>query len=151
MLIFRWYRARIIDFDDSLELHTDHLGKDAKVFFVDYGRSYDVAIADIRTIQPDHLTLPFQAIECSLANVGKYKGANGQRKWSEAAQVLLEMTKEKELRANVRSNEAFRLDLDLFFKTGDKWENVNEKLIGLELASHSPNLIAPGKLMIIPG
>ena len=60
----RFYRARIIDYDeDSIELHTD-LRKDqrAKVFFVDYGRSTYVDIADIRTINPDHLSLPFQAI-----------------------------------------------------------------------------------------
>ena len=110
-----------------------------------------MAIKDIRTIQPDHLTLPFQAIECSLANVGRYRGEDGKSKWTEAAKALLEMTKDKELRANVRSNEAFRLDLDLFYNNEDKWENVNDKLIGLELASYSPNLIAPGKLMIIPG
>ena len=60
----RFYRARIIDYDeDGIELHSD-LRKDqrVKVFFVDYGRSTYVDVADIRTINPDHLSLPFQAI-----------------------------------------------------------------------------------------
>jgi len=146
----RFYRARIIDYDeDSIELHSD-LRKDqrAKVFFVDYGRSTYVDIADIRTINPDHLSLPFQAIECSLADVGPAK-----KGWQEASKTLYNMTKGKELRANVRSNEACRLDVDLFAKnpSNGTWENINEKLIELKLAVSSPTIIAPGKCLIIPG
>jgi len=147
----RFYRARIIDYDeDTIELHTD-LRKDqrAKVFFVDYGRSTYVDIADIRTINPDHLSLPFQAIECSLADVGPVK-----KGWQiEASEKLYKMTKGKELRANVRSNEACRLDVDLFAKNPSNavWENINEKLMELKLAVSNPTIIAPGKCLIIPG
>ena len=169
----RFYRARIIDYDeDGIELHSD-LRKDqrVKVFFVDYGRSTYVDVADIRTINPDHLSLPFQAIgtvedtalkiqskcmrnllyftECSLANVGC-----GKRGWQEASKALFEMTKGKELRANIRSNEAYRLDVDLFARnpeTNGAWENINEKLIEQKLAVSCPTIITPGKCLIIPG
>ena len=107
-----------------------------------------MAVADIRTINPDHLSLPFQAIECSLADIGQ----RSRETWIKAAKAFFEMTCGKELRANVLSNEASRLDLDLFYKKDDgDWCKVNDKLIELELAKKTSTLIAPGKLMIIPG
>ena len=86
--------------------------------------------------------------ECSLADVGPAK-----KGWQEASKTLYNMTKGKELRANVRSNEACRLDVDLFAKnpSNGTWENINEKLIELKLAVSSPTIIAPGKCLIIPG
>ena len=87
--------------------------------------------------------------ECSLANVGC-----GKRGWQEASKALFEMTKGKELRANIRSNEAYRLDVDLFARnpeTNGAWENINDKLIEQKLAISCPTIITPGKCLIIPG
>ena len=91
----------------------------------------------------------FSFTECSLADVGPVK-----KGWQiEASEKLYKMTKGKELRANVRSNEACRLDVDLFAKNQSNavWENINEKLMELKLAVSNPTIIAPGKCLIIPG
>ena len=50
-----------------------------------------------------------------MADVGPAK-----KGWQEASKTLYNMTKGKELRANVRSNEACRLDVDLFAKNPSK-------------------------------
>jgi hypothetical protein len=55
----RFYRARIIDYSEESVL----------VFFVDFGNKEWVSETDIYDIEPKYLHLPFQAIECVLANV----------------------------------------------------------------------------------
>uniref|UniRef100_A0A1B6GXP9 Tudor domain-containing protein n=2 Tax=Cuerna arida TaxID=1464854 RepID=A0A1B6GXP9_9HEMI len=54
----KWFRARVISADDNPE-----------VMFVDYGSTATVDAVDLRHMEPQYLHLPFQAIECSLANV----------------------------------------------------------------------------------
>jgi hypothetical protein len=55
----RFYRARVMDYSD---------GK-FYVFYVDYGNREWVSKSDVRDIEPKYLHLPFQAIDCVLANV----------------------------------------------------------------------------------
>jgi len=55
----RFYRARVVD-DADMQLC---------VCFVDYGNKEWVSCSDVRDIEPKYLHLPFQAIECVLANV----------------------------------------------------------------------------------
>ncbi|XP_046658599.1 uncharacterized protein LOC124352915 isoform X2 [Homalodisca vitripennis] len=54
----KWFRARVISADDNPE-----------VMFVDYGSTATVDALNLRHIEPQYLHLPFQAIECSLANI----------------------------------------------------------------------------------
>jgi hypothetical protein len=56
----RFYRARVVDYSGE---------EDICVFYVDYGNKEWVTESDIREIEPKYLHLPFQAIDCVLANV----------------------------------------------------------------------------------
>jgi hypothetical protein len=56
----RFYRARVVDYSDERKIC---------VFYVDYGNKDWVRESDIREIEPKYLHLPFQAIDCVLANV----------------------------------------------------------------------------------
>ncbi|XP_048844253.1 tudor domain-containing protein 1-like [Brienomyrus brachyistius] len=55
-----WYRAMVQSMlpDGKVE-----------VFFVDYGNTCVVDWADLRSIHPEHLKVPFQALRCWLAGV----------------------------------------------------------------------------------
>lgn len=55
----RFYRARVMDYSDV----------EMCVFYVDYGNKEWVSESDVREIEPKYLHLPFQAIDCVLANV----------------------------------------------------------------------------------
>lgn len=56
-----WYRVQIISYDAS----TDY----CDVKFLDYGGYMSLPSSVLRKIRSDFLTLPFQAIECYLANI----------------------------------------------------------------------------------
>lgn len=55
ILYFR-YRAEIINID----------GNNIKVFYVDYGNEEELSVMSLRTIHPDLMKLPAQAIKCAL-------------------------------------------------------------------------------------
>ena len=42
---------------------------DLQVFFVDYGMIGTVSDVDVRSLKPEYLILPFQAIECFLPDL----------------------------------------------------------------------------------
>ncbi|XP_067137446.1 KH domain-containing protein akap-1-like isoform X2 [Centruroides vittatus] len=56
-----WYRAQVVYVCDGME--------ECDVKFVDYGGYSRVPISTLRQIRSDFMTLPFQAVECYLANV----------------------------------------------------------------------------------
>lgn len=56
-----WYRAQIISVDEK--------SNSCDVKFLDYGGYLSVDASSLRQIRGDFLMLPFQAIECYLANV----------------------------------------------------------------------------------
>uniref|UniRef100_A0A1B6LWE8 Tudor domain-containing protein n=1 Tax=Graphocephala atropunctata TaxID=36148 RepID=A0A1B6LWE8_9HEMI len=86
-----WYRAQILSVDE--EAHTSHIK------FLDYGGFLTVDNATLRQIRGDFLLLPFQAVECALANVVP---AGGGTEWSEeAAQFVQVMTGQQTLQAQV--------------------------------------------------
>lgn len=57
----RWYRVQVVSFDESSHF--------CYVKFVDYGGYATLPLTDLRKIRSDFLKLPFQAIECYLANI----------------------------------------------------------------------------------
>uniref|UniRef100_A0A0G2JFE0 Tudor and KH domain containing protein n=1 Tax=Mus musculus TaxID=10090 RepID=A0A0G2JFE0_MOUSE len=55
-----WYRARVLGTLENGNLD---------LYFVDFGDNGDCALKDLRALRSDFLSLPFQAIECSLARI----------------------------------------------------------------------------------
>ena len=68
-----WYRGLASSVDNS--------SGTAKVFFVDYGNSETVDLADVRELLPDFFTLPAQAVSFSLAEMSPIGGGE----WSQSA------------------------------------------------------------------
>ncbi|XP_013205293.2 tudor and KH domain-containing protein [Microtus ochrogaster] len=66
-----WYRAQILGTLESGNLD---------LYFVDFGDNGDSPVEALRTLRSDFLSLPFQAIECSLARI-----APSGEQWEEAA------------------------------------------------------------------
>lgn len=56
-----WYRAQIVSLDEEAGTST--------VRFLDYGGYLTMESTNLRQIRADLLALPFQAVECYLANV----------------------------------------------------------------------------------
>lgn len=55
-----WYRARVLGTLENGNLD---------LYFVDFGDNGDCPVGDLRALRSDFLSLPFQAIECSLARI----------------------------------------------------------------------------------
>ncbi|KAM6167501.1 tudor and KH domain-containing protein isoform 1-T1 [Erethizon dorsatum] len=66
-----WYRARILGTLENGNLD---------LYFVDFGDNGDCPLRDLRALRSDFLSLPFQAIECSLARI-----APSGEQWEEEA------------------------------------------------------------------
>ncbi|XP_021569808.1 tudor and KH domain-containing protein [Carlito syrichta] len=66
-----WYRARILGTLENGNLD---------LYFVDFGDNGDCPLKDLRALRSDFLSLPFQAIECSLARI-----APSGEQWEEEA------------------------------------------------------------------
>lgn len=108
-----WYRVQI----GHREPHTNM----CMVKFLDYGGYTTVSSEDLRQIRADFMTVPFQAIECVMANIRPFGGkdhmsecimliifnkqifqAVGERQWSpQASEALAELTRGKTLSAQV--------------------------------------------------
>jgi hypothetical protein len=56
-----WYRAQVVAVDEETDA--------CDIKFVDYGGYSTVNSSVLRQIRGDFMTLPFQAVECYLANV----------------------------------------------------------------------------------
>ncbi|XP_045151607.1 tudor and KH domain-containing protein isoform X1 [Echinops telfairi] len=66
-----WYRARVLGTLENGNLD---------LYFVDFGDNGECPLKDLRTLRSDFLSLPFQAVECSLAQI-----APSGEQWDEAA------------------------------------------------------------------
>ncbi|XP_057356725.1 tudor and KH domain-containing protein isoform X3 [Manis pentadactyla] len=66
-----WYRARVLGTLENGNLD---------LYFVDFGDNGDCPLRDLRALRSDFLSLPFQAIECSLARI-----APSGEQWEEDA------------------------------------------------------------------
>jgi hypothetical protein len=81
-----FYRARVVDYSGEEKIC---------VFYVDYGNKEWVNECDIREIEPKYLHLPFQAIDCVLANVDDVTES------ADARSCFASMVYNKTLRARV--------------------------------------------------
>ncbi|KAF6076107.1 tudor and KH domain containing [Phyllostomus discolor] len=66
-----WYRAQVLGTLENGNLD---------LYFVDFGDNGDCPLRDLRALRSDFLSLPFQAIECSLARI-----APSGEQWEEEA------------------------------------------------------------------
>lgn len=149
----RWYRARIIDVIDEEDLDND-LGflQKVRVFFVDFGRCWNVDILSIREILPQYLQLPFQAVECSLANIVPYKGKQGDEWPLAVREEFRRLTASVRMKAEILSDMGGRLELKLLaHKETGGWMDVAQALIDKKLASNQETVIQPRGKIIIPG
>lgn len=80
-----WYRVQIVSYDSE--------SGTCDVKFLDYGGYSTMAASDLRQIRSDFLSLPFQAVECYLANISP---CEGESEWSpEAMSALAEVLSSK--------------------------------------------------------
>jgi hypothetical protein len=100
----RFYRARVVDYSETQFC----------VFYVDYGNKEWVSDSDIRAIEPKYLHLPFQAIECVLANVDDISES------TEAQEFFASLVYDKTLRARVvaQVHHLPRLEIQLWDEDG---------------------------------
>merc|ERR1712013_746560 len=56
-----WYRCQVVSVDEAAQ--------QCDIKYLDYGGYHALPIDDLRQIRTDFLSLPFQAIECYLANI----------------------------------------------------------------------------------
>jgi hypothetical protein len=144
--IGRWYRARIIDDNDA-----DDGLQNVRAFFVDFGHSSDVDVLSIRQIEPHFLHMPFQAVECSLANIKPGPKESGiwprsvNRKFRELT------TNGVPLRATVTANLESRLEVDLYALINEDWINVADELKERNLVVDCHNSIDLSKSLVLPG
>ncbi|GFQ87077.1 tudor and KH domain-containing protein [Trichonephila clavata] len=75
-----WYRARVIKVSGENE------DQKIEVFYLDFGDSATLSPDLVSLLKPDFLSIPFQAIQCSLADVKPFDG-----NWTEEA--ILEFDK----------------------------------------------------------
>jgi len=56
-----WYRCQVVAYDSDTGV--------CDIKYLDYGGYHSIAASELRQIRTDFLSLPFQAIECYLANI----------------------------------------------------------------------------------
>lgn len=86
-----WYRAQIMAVHDDCD--------ECDIKYVDYGGYSRVSSSLLKQIRSDFMTLPFEAVECFLANITPLE--NEQYFSTEAAVVLEELTQGKLLQGQV--------------------------------------------------
>jgi len=63
-----WYRAQVVAYDTETEM--------CDIKYLDYGGYHSLPASELRQIRTDFLSLPFQAIECYLANIAPVDDEN---------------------------------------------------------------------------
>ncbi|XP_053330685.1 tudor and KH domain-containing protein isoform X2 [Spea bombifrons] len=71
-----WYRAKVLGFLEN---------GNVDLYYVDYGDNWATAVENVCPLRSDFLSLPFQAIECSLVGIASLDG-----QWSETALDVFE-------------------------------------------------------------
>lgn len=131
-----WYRAQIISVDEK--------SNSCDVKFLDYGGYLTVDASSLRQIRGDFLMLPFQAIECYLANVVPAGGEGAE--WSEEAKQFVQcLTQQQLLQAQVYSYTDTGIPLVYLYSTQCTQNGMEVILINQELVArgYADMLIIP--------
>ncbi|KAK3591532.1 hypothetical protein CHS0354_031644 [Potamilus streckersoni] len=115
-----WYRAQIMAVCEEMN--------ECDVKYVDYGGYSRIQSSMLKQIRSDFMTLPFQAVECYMANVTPLQNENYFS--PEAAAVLEELTQRKLLQAQVcgRSDDGIPY-IHIYQINGHKAVFVNRELV----------------------
>ncbi|XP_050431269.1 KH domain-containing protein akap-1-like [Adelges cooleyi] len=123
-----WYRAQVIDVDEKKY-------ESANVFFLDYGGCKKIDQCDMRPMHDTLVSLSFQAIECSLANVAPTYG-----KWCEESLKVFEaLTTGKMLFAQVIYKSDSIQYVNLLAYDGLVTISVNDELVKYGFGTYMPN------------
>lgn len=131
-----WYRAQIISVDEKS--HT------CDIKFLDYGGYLTIDASSLRQIRGDFLMLPFQAIECYLANVVPAGGEGAE--WSEEAKQFVQcLTQQQLLQAQVYSYTDTGIPLVYLYSTQCTQNGIEVVLINQDLVArgYADMLIVP--------
>ncbi|XP_067005121.2 uncharacterized protein [Anabrus simplex] len=107
-----WYRGRVVD--------TDNDKGTVDVFFVDYGNTDIVDEKNIRDIEAQYIHLPFQAVECFIANIENKDFDDYESCFSALLRVKNMLMIREPLHARIvaRREELGQLDV-ILYKSGD--------------------------------
>ncbi|XP_067879035.1 tudor and KH domain-containing protein-like [Heterodontus francisci] len=127
-----WYRARVLSFLES---------GIADLYYVDYGDNGEIPIGKLQILRTDFLSLPFQAVECSLDEIQPVGEV-----WSDEAMncfdCLTYCAEWKVLLARIcsysQSGDVTRPQVKLFDRTRDQNLDIGEELIRLGHATRCP-------------
>ncbi|XP_078288098.1 tudor and KH domain-containing protein-like isoform X2 [Rhinoraja longicauda] len=127
-----WYRACVLGFLDS---------GNADLYYVDYGDNGEATLGNVQVLRSDFLSLPFQAVECSLDGIRPV----GER-WSEEAmncfEGLAHCAEWKVLLARIcsylQSEGVTRPRVQLFDRSQGKSVDIGEELVQLGHAVRCP-------------
>lgn len=121
-----WYRAQVVSVDEEADT--------CDIKFVDYGGYSTVNSSVLRQIRGDFMTLPFQAVECYLANVTPIGG--DEAVWSkESVAGMEELTRGQVLQAQVCGYAEDGVPVVyLYAMHGSQVVLVNQKLVSQGLA-----------------
>lgn len=125
----QWYRGKVChEKDDKYE-----------VCFVDYGFSDRVKKCDICPMVPHFLHLPFQAVECFLANIKPKGAASLTDSWSLDSQRRFEaLIEDRVLVCQILSTDPNRTMLvNLFDAAEGEERNISEEMIKCGLAEET--------------
>lgn len=133
----RWYRAEVLEINDNL----------AELYYVDYGDTEKVALADLYELKVNFLKLHFQAIECFLARIEPVEetwtseAVDRFEEWAHVAQWRKLSAKVADYSFRERTR-AQRSDspvpgVELFDVVNDADINIGEELVRQGYAVHS--------------
>jgi len=117
-----WYRCQVVSVDETTS--------QCDIKYLDYGGYHTLPIEDLRQIRTDFLSLPFQAIECYLANISPKDDENV------SAFVLEELIANQIVQARmIGTNEAGVPMIHLYRATNGQTTMVNKELVDRSCAN----------------
>ncbi|XP_067633698.1 uncharacterized protein krimp [Eurosta solidaginis] len=114
-----WYRAKIINFDDS--------GRVFRVFYVDYGNTQNVLLKNLAYCDRSTERMPFQAVLCRLADIMKNPEATPEQQ-----------------EHGIRTLNALILNHSIDVKVVNHEEDLIVRLMGSQYSQIPKRLIAMG-------
>ncbi|KAK4018116.1 hypothetical protein OUZ56_000185 [Daphnia magna] len=129
-------------FDPELEIPESEDEYEVDICFVDYGGYSRVPASSLRQIRADFMTLPFQAIECLLANVAPVSEVEG---WTtEAYDELESLTRDRMLQVQAMAYSLEGLPLVYLYQMDPAEETlINRQLVNRGVAQWvEPQLVS---------
>lgn len=116
-----WYRCQIVSYDSDTEM--------CDIKYLDYGGYHNISVHSLRQIRTDFLSLPFQAIECYLANINPTDDQNI------SAFVLEELVSAQVVQARmIGTNEQGVPMIHLYRNSNGQTTMVNRELVDRDCA-----------------